>query len=253
MDLYRQFANEAHAIGANIIVTGDTPGTIAAREVTWTTPIVMAFLGAGDPVQLGLAQSIGRPGGNVTGIYSQTDILAGKRLQIVRELLPTAQRTAVLHVSVEAARRAAIAHEQPAKTLGLEVRLIEVAAQDNFDAGFSAAKQWGADAVLLVQSAVFYRNMASLAEAGLKYRLPTLAGETGFAAHGGLINQGPNIADAWRRAAAFVDKILKGSTPADLPIEQPTVFKLAVNLKTAKALGLTVPPTLLARADEVFE
>lgn len=253
MDLYRQFAKEFEGLGARIIVTGDTPGTIAAHEVTKSIPIVMAFLGAGDPVQLGLAQSIARPGGNVTGIYSQTDMLAGKRLQILKELLPTARRVAVLHVSVDTARRAAAAHGEPAKMLGLDVRSIEITTREDFNAGFSAAKEWQADAVLLVQSAVFYRNIAPLVEASIRYRLPTLSGESGFAAQGGLINQGPDISNAWRRSATFVDKILKGATPADLAIEQPTVFKLVINLKTAGVLGVAVPPTLLVRADEVIE
>jgi putative tryptophan/tyrosine transport system substrate-binding protein len=253
IDLYRQYAKEFVGRGAHVNVTGDTPGTIAAHDVSKTTPIVMAFLGAGDPIELGFATSLARPGGNVTGIYSQTDVLAGKRLQILRETLPTANRVAVLHVSVETARRAALAHGAPAKALGLEIQSIEVSKPEDFDAGFGAAKQWQANAVLLTQSAVFHRNMALLAETAMRHRMPTLSGETGFAAGGGLMNQGPDIAEAWRRSATFVDKILKGAALGDLPIEQPTVFKLVVNLKTAKALGLEVPASLLAHADEVIE
>ena len=237
MDLYRQFAKALDGLGARVLVAGDTPGTIAAHEVTKTTPIVMAFLGAGDPVELGLARSIARPGGNVTGIYSQTDILAGKRLQILRDLLPTAKRIAVLHISVDTARRVAATHQMPGKQLGFETRSFEIVGLEDFDKGIAAAKNWQADAVLLVQSAIFYRNIDPLADAALKHRLPTLSGETGFAAGGGLMNYGPDISDVWRRSAAFVDKILKDAIPADLPIEQPTVFKLVINLKTAKALG----------------
>src|SRR5262245_8807502 len=222
IDLYRQYAKELDGRGAHVVVTGDTPGTIAAHEVSKTTPIVMAFLGAGDPIELGFAASLARPGGNVTGIYSQTDVLAGKRLQILRETLPSANRVAVLHVSVETARRAALAHGAPAEALGLEIQSIEVSKPEDFDAGFAAAKQWHADAVLLTQSAVFYRNLALLAETAMRHKMPALSGETGFAAAGGLMDQGPDIAEAWRRSAIFVDKILKGSSPADLPIEQPT-------------------------------
>jgi putative ABC transport system substrate-binding protein len=252
-DLYRQYANELVGKSVDIILTGDTPGTIAAAQTTRTTPIVMAFLGAGDPIELGLAQSLARPGGNVTGIFSQTSVLSGKRLELLRELLPSARRVAVLHVKTEISRRLAGAHDEPARTLAFESRRFEIDGADEFAASFAAARDWGADAVVLVQSAVFYRNAAKLAAIALQHRLPVLSGETGYAAAGGLMNQGPDIVDCWRRAATYVAKILKGAKPADLPIEQPTRFGLVVNAKAAKALGIAIPDSILARADEVIE
>jgi len=236
----------------DIIVASHTLSTVAAQHATQTIPIVFGASGL-DPIELGLAKSLARPGYNITGMTLQTNELPGKRLELIRQIVPTASRIAILLPDTDTSRLIAKGHDAPAHALGVQLIHIEVSAPSDFEAGFESAMAAQADALVLVQNALFYANPKAIADLSLKHRIPVLSGESGFAAAGGLANHGPNIADLWRRSAILVDKILKGAKPGDLPIEQPTKFELVVNLKTAKALGITIPPAVLIQADELIE
>jgi putative ABC transport system substrate-binding protein len=250
---HAQQAQEFVAAGVDIIVASTTASTLAVRKVTRTTPIVMAASGGGDPVELGLAESLGRPGGNVTGLSLLTHVLPGKRLELLKELLPAASNVALVWNPTRPSQPDVRDHEAAAHALGLKILPFEVRRAEDLGATFQAARRATAQAALLAQGAFFTVHATTIAAVAMTSRLPTLSGETGYAERGGLMNFGPNIADSWRRAAVYVDKILKGAKPADLPIEQPTKFEFVINLKTAKLLGLTIPPSLLARADQVIE
>jgi putative ABC transport system substrate-binding protein len=236
----------------DIIVAGHTLSALAAKQATQTIPIVFGAT-AQDPIELGLAVSLSRPGYNITGMALQTSELAGKRLQLIKEIVPTASRIAILLPDTDIMRQSAKGHEAPAQLLGLQVLHLEIGGPADFETAFHRATRDQVDAIVLVQSALFYANSKPLADLSVKYRLPVLSGESGFAAAGGLVNHGPNIAYLWQRTAALVDKILNGAKPGDLPIEQPTRFELVINLKTAKALGISIPSSVLVQADEVIE
>jgi ABC-type uncharacterized transport system substrate-binding protein len=250
-DRYASLAGELIRLNVDIIVAGTTGATVAAKA-TKSIPIVMAATG-GDPVTLGLAASLPRPGGNVTGLTLQTYELPGKRLELLKAALPSLSRVMVFWHPASPWPPEITEYERAARTLGLQLQTMEVRGPEDFDAAFHAAARSAAQAVVMVQSSLYATYRAKLASVALKTRLPTMSGETGFAQDGGLMNYGPNIPDSWRRAASYVDKILKGTKPGDLPIEQPTKFELVINLKTAKALGLTIPQSLLLRADQVIE
>ena len=238
-------------LGVDVIVASTIQATLAAREATRAIPIVAAALGGGDPVDLGLAASLGRPGGNVTGVVLLTHLLSGKRLQLLKEAVPTISRVALLWQDARLSFRQDF--ELAARELRLRLDAFEVSRPEAFEPAFQAAKAAQADAIVVSQGAFFAIYAQRISELGLKYGLPTMTGETGFARLGGFMNYGPDIAQAWRYAATYVDKILKGAKPGDLPMEQAVKFELAINLKTARALGVTTPPTLLALADEVIE
>jgi putative tryptophan/tyrosine transport system substrate-binding protein len=236
----------------DVILAGTTPMSVAAKQATSTIPIVMAATG-GDPVALGLVASLGHPGRNVTGMTLQTYELPGKRLELLREAIPHINSVALFSDSRLPGSAEVKDQKAAAQSLGIRLQILEVRGPEDFDGAFHAAVQGRAQAITLVQSAVYAQHRASLAERALKNGLPSISGETGYAKAGGFMNYGPNIADSWRRAASYVDKILKGAKPADLPVEQPTKFELVINLKAAKALKLTIPQTLLLRADQVIE
>jgi putative ABC transport system substrate-binding protein len=237
--------------GVDVIVAGTTQATLAARKATRTIPIVAAAFGGGDPVDMGLAASLSRPGGNVTGVVLLTHLLSGKRLQLLKEAVPTISRVSLLwHDARLSFRRE---YELAARELRLRFDAHEVSRPETFETAFQAAKAAQADAIVVSQGAFFAVYAQRISELGLKFGLPTMSGETGFARLGGFMNYGPDIAEAWRYAATYVAKILKGANPGDLPMEQAVKFELAINLKTARALGVTIPPTLLALADEVIE
>jgi putative ABC transport system substrate-binding protein len=244
-------AGELIRLEVDVIVAGTTAATVAATA-TKKIPVVMAATG-GDPVTLGFAASLSRPGGNITGLTLQTYELPGKRLELLKEALPGITRVALFWHRAPTPRTEVKEYEIAARSLGLQLQAVEVRRPEDFDGAFQTAVRAGARAVIMVQSAVYAGHRAKLASVALKTRLPTMSGETGYAQAGGLMNYGPNIPNSWRRAAGYVDKILKGAKPADLPIEQPTKFDLVINLKTAKTLGLTLPPSLLLRADQVIE
>jgi len=234
------------------IVTADPPTTVAAKHATSEIPIVFAV--SPDPVGQGLVASLARPGGNVTGLAIFGTEFSGKRLELFREMLPGVSRIALLwdpqlsyHPSLLQAT------EEAARHLSVSLQRIEATGPHDIERAFQVAMKGRAGALLALPAAEFGRIEALIAEFGLKYRMPTMTTEPGFAKAGGLVQYGPSVVENWRRVATYVDKILKGAKPADLPVEQPTKFELVINLKTAKALGLTIPSSLLQRADEVIQ
>jgi putative ABC transport system substrate-binding protein len=244
-NLARQLAHRH----VDIIVTSGPPAISAARAATATIPIVMARM---DDVDVhGFVTSLARPGGNVTGLSFQTGELAGKWVGLLKDAVPHAARLALLwDVTGTAHQRVAAA--SAAKTLGIETRIAEVKGALGLDEAFAAAKD--AQALAILASPALTAHQTRLAQLSSRHRLPAIYYNRGFVTAGGLLSYGPDPADfGWHRAAVFVDKILKGARPGDLPVEQPTKFELAINLKTAKALGLMIPPSLLARADQVVE
>jgi len=235
----------------DVIVTHATANIVAAKKATSEIPIVFAV--AADPVGTGLVASLARPGGNVTGLSIQATDLAGKRLGLLREVLPGLARLAIL---VNAGNPASVLErhevEAAARTLGLSTITAEVRRADEIEAAFEAVKD-RAQAVYVCADPLVNTNRTRISTLALSRRLPMMLDNREFVAAGGLMSYGPNIADLFRRAADYVDKILKGEKPANLPVEQPTKFDLIINVTTARAFGLAVPPMLLARADEVIE
>jgi len=237
----------------DIIVTGGTGATVAAKQVTQTIPIVMAAVG--DPVELGLVASLARPGGNITGIAGLSGEISGKRLALLKEAIPRLVRVAVLWnpTNTPASTLQVKNLAQAARSLAIQIQLLEARDAPDFDGAFQAAVRGRAQAVLATADPWFSVHRARLAELALYHRLPMFGSDVAFSAAGGLMNFGGNVFEAWRHSAVFVDKILKGAKPADLPVEQLTKFELVINLKTATALGLTIPQSLLQRADQVIE
>jgi putative ABC transport system substrate-binding protein len=246
-------AAELVRLKVDVIAAGPTPPAIAAKNATGTIPIVM--LGAAEPVKLGLVASLAHPGGNVTGVAWSVDLeVIAKGLELLREASPRVRRVAVLWNPAHPAQGLAVERvKHAARTLGTELLLQEARGPEDFDAAFAAMAKRRADALMVVADALFVVHRTRLAELEARYRLPSMHGLRANVEAGGLMSYGPNIPANWRRAASFVDRILKGARPADLPVEQPTQFDLVINLKTAKALGLTIPPSLLLRADQVVE
>jgi putative tryptophan/tyrosine transport system substrate-binding protein len=249
-DLLGVLADELVRLKVDIIVASLTPAVVAAKQATSEIPIVMAP--AGDPVQTGLISSLARPGGNVTGLSSTTAELYVKTLELIREVLPSTRRVAVLanaDIAADPFARPFVEQiEEAGRTLGLAIQTIRVHREEEFDAAFAAMDKERADAVM-VQGSLPRKAALDLA---LKRRLPLIGGSL-LIQEGGLISYSANQNETYRRAAYYIDRILKGVKPADLPVEQPTRFDLVVNLKTAKALGIEIPPKLLAVADEVIE
>jgi putative ABC transport system substrate-binding protein len=248
---FTEIADEFVRRNVDIIVTSGTPPVLAAKQATTGIPIV--FAAAGDPVEAGLVASLARPGGNVTGLSNQTPDLAAKRLEILREVVPGLRRLAILsnvgnRLAVLEMREVQVA----ASTLGLEVVTLEIQRGEDIAPVFEALKA-RADALYVCLDALLLTNRIRINTLALTARLPMMTATRDSVEVGGLISYGPNFPELWRRAGDYVDKVLRGAKPADIPVEQPTKFDLAVNLTTAKALGLEVPPMLLARADEVIE
>ena len=248
---YAEIAAEFVRLKVDVIVTAGTPPTLAAKQATAVIPIV--FAAASDPVGTGLVASLARPGGNVTGLSIQTTDLAGKRLELLREVVPGLRRLAIMaNVGNPASVLEMGEAQATARTLGLEVTTSEIRRAEDIAPAFEALKG-RADALYVCADPLVNTNRIRINTLALGARLPTMYGFREYVEAGGLMSYGPNLPDLFRRAADFVDKILRGAKPADIPVEQPTKFDLVINLTTAKALGLDVPPTLLARADEVIE
>jgi ABC-type uncharacterized transport system substrate-binding protein len=238
-------------LDVDVLVTYGTPGTRAARQATTAIPIVMAV--SGDAVATGLIVSLARPGANITGSTIFNPELCAKRLELLKEALPRTRRVAILlNPDNPVSGPNFQAAELTARSLGLELQQFEVRASNEIKSAFSEMASTPIDAVSIFEDAVLFANTRSIADHASAQRLPSI-GYLDLAEAGGLIAYGVNFPDIFRHAAVFVDKILRGATPSQLPVEQPTKFKLVLNLKTAKALGLEVPPMLLARADEVIE
>jgi putative tryptophan/tyrosine transport system substrate-binding protein len=246
-----EIAAEFVRLKVDVIATFGTTPVLAAKQATSVIPIV--FAQAADPVGTGVVATLARPGGNVTGLSSQTTDLPGKRLELLREVVPGLRRLAIL-ANVD--NVSAVLERSEARTaagiLGLEATMLDIRRGEDIGPAFEALKG-GADALYVVIDALVVTNRIRINTLALAGRLPTMYALREDVEAGGLMAYGPNSPDLFRRAAEFVDKILRGAKPAELPVEQPTKFELVFNLITAKALGLTVPPTLIARADEVIE
>jgi putative ABC transport system substrate-binding protein len=248
---FHEIIRELVSIKVDVIVTVSAPLTRAAKEVTQTVPIVM--LGIADPVKEGIIESLARPGGNITGPVGTAGLeILAKRLQLLKELLPGLSRVAYLQSKAEALPGFEESVEAFGRQLGVTVLNAEHTPTD-YAAAFALIAREQPDALSVANSAANFANRHLIIEFAAKNRLPAIYGAREYATAGGLIAYGADVADQYRRGAQYVDLILKGAKPADLPVEQPTKFHLVVNLKAVKALGLTIPPTLLARADEVIE
>lgn len=235
----------------DVLVTHSTPNVVAAKQATSVIPIVFAAIG--DPVGIGLVQSLSRPGGNITGLSLQSNDLAGKRLQLMREVIPDLRRVAFLGGSDNPVTATEVAEFQAAaQTLGLDIIRSDIARADDI-APIIQSLKGRADGIYVQTAPLMYTNRVRINTLALDARLPTFAGSREFAEANGMISYGPNFSDLFRRAGELVDKILRGAKPADLPVEQPTKFDLVINLTTAKAHGLAIPSMLIARADEVIE
>jgi putative ABC transport system substrate-binding protein len=248
-------AAELVALKVDIIVAPTTLTAVAAKQTTKALPIV--FVTAGDPVGSGLVTSLARPGGNVTGLSILAPELVGKRLGLLTQAVPGVSRVAVLRQPGAMGERMDKDMQQEAdlaaRALGVRLHLVEARGPADFDRAFSDISRARAGALTVLGSTMFANERRRLVDLAAKNRLPAVYTLREYVDAGGLMAYGPNAADMYRRAATYVDKILKGAKPADLPVQQPTKFELVINLKAAKALGLTIPPSLLERADQVIE
>ena len=248
---YAENAGELVRLKVDVIVTIATPPTVAAKQATAVIPIV--FAAASDPVGTGLVASLARPGGNVTGLSNQISDAGGKKIELLREVVPGLRRLAILaNVGNPASVLDMGEAEATARTLGLDVTTSEIRRAEDISPAFDALRG-RADALYVCVDPLVNTHRIRVNTLALAARLPTMHGLREYVEAGGLMSYGPNLPDLLRRAADYVDKILRGVNPGDIPVEQPTKFDLIINLTTAKALGLEVPPTLLARADEVIE
>jgi putative ABC transport system substrate-binding protein len=248
---FDEIAAEYVRLKVDVILTHNTLPVLAAKQATSAIPIV--FASAGDPVGTGMVTSLARPGGNVTGLSSQQTDVTGKRLELLREVVPTLRGLAILaNVGAPNAVLEIDEVKAAAKKLGLDVVALEIRRADEIAPAFKGLKG-RADALYVVIDPLLNNNRVRINTWALAGRLPTMHGFREHVEAGGLMSYGPNFPDLFRRAAGYVDKILRGAKPSDIPVEQPTKFDLIINLTTAEALGLTIPPSLLARADEVIE
>jgi putative ABC transport system substrate-binding protein len=245
-------AAELVRLKVDVLLAVTTPAALAAKQATTTIPIVM--MGIGDPVGSGLVASLARPGGNITGLASLDPELVGKQLELLKDVLPTVSRVAILWNPANPAHALAVAQaDVAAQRLGVQLHLVEAHGPDAFDRAFAAITSAHAGALLVLGDGMFFEHRRRFAELEATSHLPTLHNARPFVEAGGLMAYGPSRLDIRQRAAVYVDKILKGAKPADLPVEQPTKFELIINLKTAKALGMTMPPSLQLLADEVIQ
>jgi putative ABC transport system substrate-binding protein len=247
-----KLAAELADLHVNVIFASVTQAAVAARNITSSIPIVLAV--AGNPVGDGLVRSLARPGGNVTGLTSLGGELGTKQLDLLREAVPSVSRVAILFnpdnpaafLSVRGARAASESH-------GLAFHTESVRAADQLEGAFDRIRGRGCEALLIPADPILFRHRTKLAQLAAQHRLPTMYGMREYVDAGGLMAYAVSFSDLYRRAATYVDRILRGAKPADLPVEQPAKFELVINLKTAKALGLSIPPSLLLRADQVIE
>jgi putative ABC transport system substrate-binding protein len=251
-DRFQELADELVRLGVDLIVTRGTPAAKAAKAASATVPVVMAAIG--EPLEMGVVASLARPGGNVTGLSTFVTELAGKRVELLKEAFPSISRVAFLqNMGNPASPPQWEATEGAARALGLSAELIDVRSERDFATAFAALGGRKADALSVGIDALTQANAQTIVALAAKSKLPTAYPAREFVEVGGLLSYGPNYPDLYLRAAGLIDKIIKGAKPGDLPIEEPTKFELVINLKTAKALGLDVSPSLIARADEVIE
>ena len=251
LDRLPELAAELVQLKVDVIVSGGDMVTRVVKEATSTIPIVMLY--DNDPIGSGLISSLARPGGNITGLSSLSAEISGKRLEILKETVPRLSRLAVLGTSTTPVNAAALRDtELAARVLGVKLQYLDVLVPKDIETAFQAASKTHADAVLTLSSVVFTSHRKQLIDLAAKSRLPAMYTAKEFVEAGGLMTYGASIPDLFRRAATYVDKILKGAKPADLPVEQPMKFEFIINLKAAKQIGLTIPPNVLARADKVI-
>ena len=252
LDRLTDLAADLVRLRVDVIVSAGTPGPTAAKHVTRTIPIVM--VAAGDPVASGLVASLARPGGNVTGLSIMAPELGGKRLQLLKEVVPGLLRVGVLWNSQSLYARLVVREiEMAARAIGVQLESLEVRVPEDFEKAFEDALLRQVGALITVEDSLTVTHRTWIVDFAAKSRLPAIYGFREFVDAGGLMMYGADLRDLFRRSATYVDKILKDAAPADLPVEQPTKFELVINLKTAKALGLTIPPLLLLRADQVID
>jgi putative ABC transport system substrate-binding protein len=255
VERFPDLATELARLKVDLIVAQNTPAARAAQQATTTIPIVAAVMG--DPVGDGLVASLARPGGNITGLTFLGPELVAKRLEVLKEALPRVSRVAVLwHPGAFGQRTTSDmlkATEAAAGTLGVQLQLVGVRGPDEFDRAFSTMIRERADALVVFPSPMLFNGRRRIVDLAAKHRLPSMSVAREFVELGGLIAYGASVNDLIRRSATLVDTILKGAKPADLPVEQPTKFELVINMKTAKALGVTIPQSLLARADQIIQ
>jgi putative tryptophan/tyrosine transport system substrate-binding protein len=249
-DRAKALAEELVRLKVDVIVAIFTPAVRAAKDVTSTIPIVMAPAGA--PVATGFVASLARPGGNITGLAGLDAELQGKRIQLLRELIPDLTRLGLLINAADPFAKSFVDEAQvAAKRTGVQIHIVDVRRPQDIDAAFAAMTKQRAGAVII--QGVLTASAWQAADLAVRHHLPALSVTKQFTESGGLLSYAASYTDTYRRATTYVDKILKGAKPADLPIEQPTTFELVLNLKTAKALGLTIPPSLLGRTDEIIQ
>ena len=247
-------ASELVALGPDLLLAVNPQTALALKSATTNIPIV--FVAVADPVGIGLVQSLSRPGGNITGLATFVPgQFASKMIDILREFVPTASKIAILANPGNPIHRIAIAEEMPqaAQKLGVALPIVEATTAEELDNAFASAATQHADAIVVFGDPLTFRYATQVAALAAKHRLPAIYLGRHFVTNGGLISYGPDFADLFFRVGGYVDKVLRGTKPSDLPVEQPTKFELVINMTTAKALGLTVPTSLLARADEVIE
>jgi len=249
---FPNLATELARLNVDLILARGTPAALAARNATRTIPIVL--LGVGDPVAQGLVASLAHPGANITGLSAVATELYAKRLELLTELVPRVARVAFLTNMGNPNEQFNWEQiETAARALGIRSQLLDVRKPEDFGRAFDDASEQRVDGLVVALDGLLLENQRPIVDLAAKHRLPAVYGSSEFIIPGGLAAYGPSYSDLYRRAANYVHKILKGAKPADLPIELPTKFQLLINLKAAKALGLTVPPTLVSRADEVIE
>ena len=248
---YPELAGELVGLKVDVIVAGGAGAIRAAKNASATMPIVMAHVN--DPIALGLVASLAHPGGNITGISNLSPELSGKRLELLKEVIPKVYRVAVLAYRGAAMQTSIKETEAAAQSLRLQLQLLEVKAPDEIESAFDAAKKQRADALVQIQAAFLEPHQQRIIDLAAKYRLPVMYNDRDNVEAGGLVSYGPDRADMNRRVAAIVDKILKGRKPTDIPVEQPMKFELVINLKTAQQISLIIPQSLLYRADKVIK
>ncbi len=252
LDRLPELAAELVRLKVEVIVSGGGTVTRVAKEATSTIPIVMAF--DNDPVRSGFVASLARPGGNITGLSSLSSELSGKRLELLKEIVPRLSRVAVFGTSTNPGNAQALREtELAAGAFGVQLQYLDVLGPKDIETAFRAASKGRADGVLALASAVLTSHRKQITDLAAKSRLPAAYGQPEYLDAGGLMFYGASITEMFHRAATYVDKILKGAKPADLPVEQPTKFEFVINLKAAKQIGLTIPPNVLARADKVIK
>jgi putative ABC transport system substrate-binding protein len=251
LDRLPVLADELVRLNIDVLVTPSQSAALAAKSATKTIPII--FYGS-DPVTVGLVDSLARPGGNITGFSVIGAVLVGKRLELLKETIPKPSRVAALWNAQDTSSVQSWKESQlPARDLGLQLHSMEVSSADKFEGAFKEATKARSAALAVMGSPFFNSNQKQIVDLAAKYRLPAIYNQGEFVANGGLMSYGSDETEPYKRIASMVDKILKGAKPADIPVEQPTKFELVINLKTAKALGLTIPPLVMMRAERVLK